>query len=182
MKHLLSLFLVLILWTGNAWATLNTYGFTSILGSYTTYSGGTVLGTVSNNEQVFNGNTIGAPPPVTGPGFPIGFVFNYNGMDCDVFAVNTNGWIVVGSSSLMLTIGGSTGNSTPISTTGPSGFKNAIVPVGMNLQGQSGSELSYLLDGVAPYRVLIIQWRSYRAAGASGENYNFQIKLFETTS
>jgi len=103
-------------------------------------------------------------------------------MDCDVFAVNTNGWIVVGSSSLMLTIGGSTGNSTPISTTGPSGFKNAIVPVGMNLQGQSGSELSYLLDGVAPYRVLIIQWRSYRAAGASGENYNFQIKLFETTN
>ena len=180
MKKLFTLFMAMILLAGNSWATVNNYTFTSSTGTYTLITGGIVLGTISNNEQVFNNNAAGAPPPVTNTGFPIGFNFTYDGNVYDKFAVNTNGWIVLGTGSF--TIGATSGNSTPISTTGPVGFVSAISALGTDLQGQSGSELSYNYDGVAPNRILIVQWKGYRYLSETGDNFNFQIKLFETSN
>ena len=182
MKTFLLFLIFLFLCAGSSWATVNSYTFTGSSGTYIQISGGTMLGTAGNYEQVFNNNTIGEPPPVTNTGFPIGFTFNYNGTDYDKFAVNTNGWIVLGTGTF--TIGSVTAsyNYTPISTTGPVGFVNAISPLGMDLQGQSGAELSYLSSGVAPSRVLVIQWKGYRCTGASSESFNFQIRLNETSN
>lgn len=153
----------------------SSYNFSSNSGVYTEISGGTVLGTTANDEQVFNNNTSGETGTQTDIGFPIGFNFNFNGIVYDRFAVNSNGWIKLGTGTFTI---GST--NTPISYSGTTGFENIISPMGRDLQGQTGSELSYLLTGASPNRVLIVQWKNYRKYNAaSGENYNFQIRLNE---
>jgi len=186
MKKLLTIFIVLTLWASGSLASVNGYWFTTASGSFVT-TPGMVLGTANNDDEVFiDPAGIGLPPGSTGPGIPIGFTFNYNDNDCDIFGVNTNGWIVVGSGSI--TVGSGTipnQNYVPISATGPTGFVNAISALGMNLQSLTGAgQLCYLTDGVAPFRVLIVQWTYYKYYGStgSGDNFNFQIKLYETTN
>ncbi len=156
----------------------SSYNFTSTTGTFTAITGGTVLGTTANDEQVFNNNTSGETGPQTDIGFPIGFDFYYNGAIYERFAVNTNGWIILGTGTF--TIGAS---SAPISSSTSSSFQNIISCLGRDLQGQAGSELSYLLTGNAPNRVMIIQWLNYRKLSAvTGESYDFQIRLNENNS
>jgi hypothetical protein len=176
MKRSVTLVLAMLLWAGNSWAVVNGYTFTNSTGIYTPITGGIVLGTISNDDQVFNANITGAPPPVTASGFPIGFFFTYNGIVYDKFAVNTNGWIVLGTGSFTIGGSGTAVNYIPISTAGPAGFVNAISGLGHDLQGQSGSELSFKTEGVAPNRVLTVQWSGYRSFNTTGNNYNFQIE------
>lgn len=155
----------------------SSYNFGSTSGTFTAITGGTVLGTTANDEQVFNNNTTGETGPQTDIGFPIGFDFNYNGAVYDRFAVSTNGWIKLGSGTFTI---GST--SSPISNSGTTGFENIFSALGRDLQGQTGSELSYLLTGTSPNRVLVIQWLNYRKYNASsGESYDFQIRLNESS-
>ncbi|HRJ03942.1 MAG TPA: BNR-repeat neuraminidase N-terminal domain-containing protein [Ignavibacteria bacterium] len=136
------------------------------------------MGTTANDEQVFNNNTAGETGTQTDTGFPIGFDFFYNGAIYDRFAVNTNGWIALGTGTF--SIGAS---SAPISSSTSTAFRNIISALGRDLQGQSGSELSYLLSGTAPNRVLVVQWLGYRKLNASsGEDYDFQIRLNENNS
>ncbi len=159
-------------------AQLNSYTFTSSSGTFTSITAGTVLGTTANDEQVFNNNTTGAVAPQTDIGFPIGFNFTYNGTVYDRFAVNTNGWITLGTGTF--TIGGT---STPISNIATTGFANILSAMGRDLTGQTGSELSYKLTGTSPSRVLVVQWLNYKAYNNPlGENFNFQIRLSEVNS
>jgi subtilisin-like proprotein convertase family protein len=103
----------------------------------------------------------------------IGFTFNYNGNDYTQFSINNNGYIGLGGSTLVLTY-------SPISSS--TGSNNVISVFGRDLQAQSGSSLQYLVSGSAPNRVLTVQWKGYRRWNATGNNYNFQIKLFETSN
>ena len=183
MKKLLALHVMsaFLLWGLQLSAQNSTdYVFSYSTDTYTEIAGGTVLGTTSNDDQVFNNNTTGQSPPQTNTGFPIGFNFYYRGITYDKFAVNNNGWIVLGTGSFQ--IAAASGNYTPISTTGPAGFVNAISALGRDIQGQTGSELSYLTEGTAPNRCLVIQWKGYRKWNATGDNFNFQIRLYETTN
>jgi hypothetical protein len=102
----------------------------------------------------------------------------FNGTVYDRFAVNNNGWIKLGTGTF--TIGATT---SPISNSGTTGFENIISAMGRDLQGQTGSELSYLMTGTSPNRVLTVQWLNYRKFNAaSGESYDFQIRLNENNS
>ena len=94
--------------------------------------------------------------------------------------MNTNGWILLGTGSF--TIGASSGNYIPISTAGPTGFVSAISVFSHDMNGQSGSEFSFKSEGVAPDRVLTIQWGGYRSYQSTVDNYNFHIKLYETSN
>jgi len=51
-----------------AWATVSEYSFASTIGTFTEITGGTVLGTSTNDNEVFNA-------------LPLGFTFSYNGVD-----------------------------------------------------------------------------------------------------
>ena len=102
--------LLLLISSTSVLSQTSSYGFGSSSGTYTEITGGTVLGTTANDEQVFNNSTAGETGPQTDIGFPIGFSFNYNGIVYDRFAVNNNGWIKLGTGSF--TIGATT---TPIS-------------------------------------------------------------------
>ncbi|RYF84073.1 MAG: hypothetical protein EON98_09735, partial [Chitinophagaceae bacterium] len=160
-------------------AQVNSYIFSQSSGTYTEITGGTVLGTTSNDEQVFNNSTTGASGPVTSTGFPIGFNFMYGGTSFDKFAVASNGYIVLGTGSFAIA------NSTTaaISTTTTAGFANLISAFNQDLQGQAGSEISYATIGTAPNRTLVVQWKNYRRwNGTTPMNYNFQIRLNETTN
>lgn len=171
------LLILLFLWAVMpVYTQVTSYTFQNTSGTFTSITGGTVLGTTANDEQVFNNNTTGAAGPQTDIGFPIGFNFTYNGSVFDRFAVNTNGWITLGTGTF--TIGGT---AAPISNVGTTGFANILSAMGRDLQGQTGSEISYLLTGISPNRVLVIQWLNYRRYSiASGESFNFQIRLNET--
>ncbi len=161
--------------------------FSYQMGTYNEISGGTVLGDASTDDQRFVDPTIPLGGTTnTGIGLPIGFTFHFNGYDFDRFAINANGWISLGTSSLTPSVDiNSTSSYTPISSTAtntPSYLRSRIAALGCDLGGQTGSELSYLTIGTAPNRVLVVQWKNYRKYGAAGDSYNFQIRLYETTN
>ena len=139
-------------------AQLSSYSFSQSSGSYSEISGTTVSTATWDDESssVIN----------------IGFTFNYNGNNYTQFSINNNGFIGLGGTAV-------SSSYTPIST----GSSNNVISVfGRDLQGQTGSSIQYLLSGSAPNRVLTIQWKGYRRWSASSNNYNFQIKLFETSN
>jgi hypothetical protein len=140
-----------------AWVTQ--WNFAQTSGTYTAVSGGTILGTTTNDENVF------------GP-YSIGFNFTYNGTVYTQFSVATNGFIGLGSTVV-------TTASTPIST---GASNNIISALGVNLAGQTGSDLQYLVTGSSPNRTLVVQWTNYRKTGATGDVFNFQIRLNETAN
>ncbi len=181
MKTILPTLLFLILTsitTTNLNGQTSSYNFNSSSSTFTAITGGTVLGTIANDEQVFNNNTTGETAPQTDIGFPIGFNFYYNGAYYSSFAVSTNGWIMLGNGTF--TIGKA---SNPISISTVSGFANIISAFGRDLEGQTGSQLSYLLTGSEPNRVLVVQWLGYdKFNSTSGESYTFQIRLNESNS
>ena len=157
------------------------YTFSQTSGTYVENSdpGRVVLGSTATDDQVFNNNTAGAAAPQTNTGFAIGFNFTYNGIVYDKFAVSANGWMVLGTASFQ--IGGS-GNYTPLSLAGPAGYVSTIAGLARDLQSQAGAELSYQTLGTAPNRILVVQWKTYRRFGGTGQNYNFQIRLNETSN
>lgn len=119
----------------------------------------TVLGTTSNDDDIFSA-------------LNIGFTFTFRGTAYSQFGVCANGWIYMGG-----TVGSST--YTPLS----SGSTNYVISaLGRDIQGQTGSALTYQTIGTSPNRVLIVSWVKYRKWNQTGDNYNFEIRLFETSN
>lgn len=117
------------------------------------------MGTATNDDTNFTA-------------LPIGFTFNFNNVDYTTFSVNANGFMVFGSTI--------TSSYTSLST---GASNNVVAALNGDLQGNTSTgELSYLLQGTAPNQTLTIQWKSYRNYAATGDDYNFQIVLHETTN
>lgn len=140
-------------------STTDKYLFSASTGTYSEITGGTLI---SNNSglstQVFNNQNIG-------------FTFGYCGNEYTSISIATKGYIAMG---------GSVANSaTPLSS-GASNF--VISPLGGNLVAQSGSTIRTQLTGTAPNRVFTVQWRNFRWSGATGDSYNFQLKLYESSN
>jgi len=135
---------------------LTPYNFAQTSGTYTAITGGTVLGNTSNDENVFGT-------------YSIGFTFTFNGTAFTQFSVATNGFIGLGSTTV-------TTSGTPLTGTS----NNVIAALGVDLQGQTGSEIQYKLSGSSPNRTLVVQWTNYRKKSATGDVFNFQIRLNES--
>ena len=186
-KRLLMLLLFsTVLLLGNAVAQVSLYSFSQSSGTYTPITGGTVLGNTSSDDQRFVDPAVPlGGTTLTGPGFPIGFSFNYNGIAFDRFAVNNNGWISLGQSSLTPSVDiNSTSSYTPLSSTAtntPALLRNRIAAVAADLQAQTGSELRIETVGSAPNRSCVIQWTNYKrfSTSGTGQNLTFQIRLNE---
>ena len=172
-----------------SYGQVNAYTFAQSAGAYSAISGGTVYGNTSSDDPRFvtpltplGGTT------TTGIGLPIGFNFTYNGTVYNVLAINNNGWISLGSSSLTPSVNiVSTSSYTPLGSTSvitPSHLRNRIAALAADLQAQTGSELRLQTIGVSPNRTCVVQWTNYRRFGTAGtgQNMNFQIRLNETSN
>lgn len=115
---------------------------------------------------------------------PIGFAFNYLGVDYTSFSASTNGYIDLSSSA-------ATGSGTAAygyqntQFTATTGTLLAIGPLYDDLVFPTGtaqtSIMKYQLDGSAPNRVLTVEWIGVRHfSSSSAGNMNFQVKLYET--
>jgi len=188
-KNLLTVLLWLILIP--IYGQVSAYQFNQSSLTYSPITTGTVLGSISNNEEFFvdQFNSSGSTTSTTGIGFPIGFDFTFNNVVYNRFAVHTNGWISLGSTNYfpMVNLGSTNLLQTKIplssnTTISPSQLRNRISPLGYDLQGQTGSEIRFQNIGTAPNRILIVQWKNYRSAGQTGQSYNFQIWLLESSN
>jgi hypothetical protein len=188
MKKTLLTLLSSIALFGSVNAQVAAYSFATSSSTYTPITGGSVLGTASNDEQRFVDPAVLAGGTVnTGVGFPIGFNFTYNSLVFDRVAVCSNGWITFGQSSLTPSVNISSADyySLPLSqtsTASPSLLRNRIGGLALDLQGQTGSELRIQTIGSAPNRVCVVQWTNYKKFVASNGSYSFQIRLNETTN
>lgn len=160
--------------------TVDKYFFQQQIGSYTEISGGTVLGTINIDEEVFNASLTGSSSIVTGAGFPIGFPFSLGGSVFTRFAVGTNGYIKLGNDNFAIanSVSGAF-NGSPFNLQDTLAFANMIAALHSDLQGQTGSELSFKTIGTEPNRECVIQWKKFRIYLATGDDFNFQIRLKE---
>jgi len=137
------------------------YGWSQTTGTYTEIAGGTVHGNAGNDDTSFNAVNLG-------------FIFSYDGVDYTEVSIQSNGFIAMGASV--------SSSYTPLST----GASNSvIVAIGRDLQGNgTTAELMSLMEGTAPNRVFTVQWKHYKRYGTAytGDDFNFQIKLYETSN
>ena len=167
MKKIQPFLLLVLLLLGtpkSIFAQVNSYTFASTSGTYTPTTGGTVMGTIANDDQSFNG--IALP-----------FSFTYGATVFSHFAVSSNGFISLGTSASIST---STGNFSPLSNTFAN--NNIIAPLGTDLLSSTTGVLSRITLGIAPARTLVIQWKDYGFTGGGPELMNFQIRLSEGTN
>ncbi len=187
-KYLLFLFLLLGS-IGSTLAQVSSYGYSNSNSPYVEITGGTLLGTAANDDHRFVDPAVlaGTTASANGPGFPIGFDFVFNGYTFNRVAVNTNGWIFLGTSSATPSCNAVANSYTPISYTTttavtPADLAARISAFGRDLQGQTGAELRIETIGDAPNRRCVVQWKNYRKYSSSTtllENLNFQIQLHE---
>ena len=184
-KITLWLFVLFTCWQINA--QVSSYSFTQSTDTYNQITGGLLLGNTSSDDQRFvdSSSPLGGTT-TSGVGIQIGFDFTYNGDSFDRLAINNNGWISLGKSTITPSvIISSTSSYNPLSSVlsiSPIFLRNRIAGIGDDLQAQSGSELRIETIGVAPNRICVIQWSNYREYGTAGQNLNFQIRLNETSN
>ena len=159
-KKLLSLITIFFSFISGYGQVAN-YSFSQASGTYTPFTG------IPNDawDDFVTGNTI-----------PIGFSFNFNGINYATCSVSSNGYITFGATTSSATI------YTPISSN--MGFEGAISALGMDLH-DNNSAIVYSTIGTAPNRVFVVQWtnaRRYDSPTVRNGNFNFQIRLNESTN
>jgi hypothetical protein len=138
------------------------YVFSNQSGTYTPITGGSLLSTVPFDDDLW----------ITQP---IGFSFVFNGTTVTTLTVSANGYLIIGGTSSL--------GYTPISSTAAA--TGCISALGRDLQGTvatAGVRIQTI--GIAPNRTLVVQYKDMQRYGSSwtGENFNFQIRLNETTN
>ena len=187
MKKITYLLLLLFASVTFSFGQASSSSFTQSSSTYTPITGGTMLGADNTDDQRFvdPAITLGGTT-ATGVGFPIGFNLTFNGFVYDRFAVNANGWISFGSSASTPSVNiNSSSSYNPLSSTSTTTTNDLVArfaPLGRDLQSQVGGEIRYELSGTSPNQVLTVQWTNYRKYAATGDSYNFQVKLYETTN
>lgn len=192
MKHIyqLSTFVFLFIQSVNSChAQVSTlYTFSQNGSVYSAISGGTVFGSATSDDQFFLDQTslAGFTAGSSASGISIGFNFMFNNVIYDRIGIANDGWIMFGLSALGNTAVNSNSSNyyTPISATSTASLslQNRVAALARDLQGQTGSELRVETLGSAPNRSLVIQWTNYRKYNATGDNFNFQIRLYETSN
>ncbi|HKX86673.1 MAG TPA: hypothetical protein VJL37_08365, partial [Flavobacterium sp.] len=173
------------------------YTFSQSVGTYNEINVGTVLGNSTSANHCFidpNDLTGETENLILGPGFSIGFDFIFNGNSFDRVAVNTNGWLSFGKSSLgnaavfsqiatspLSQVADGDGNGTHDMSPNDE-LRNRVSALGTDLNAAADSELRFATIGIAPNRIFVAQWKNFKRFGGAVHNYNFQIRLYETSN
>lgn len=141
----------------NAQASVNNYTFAAGSGTYTPITG----------TSLFSGTWDDAASAL----LTIPFTFTYNGTSFTTVSVSTNGFITMGAVP-----------ATTYCGLQASAF-NSIAGYGTDLvNGNTTSNIAYVVNGTAPNRQFIVQYTDAKHYAASGDLYSFQIKLNETSN
>lgn len=162
-KHLTSFkgLILLLCYCQTGHSQVSNYIFSETLSSYSAISGTTAIAPPWNNISALN--------------IPLGFTFNYNGTNYTSCSILSNGFITFGTTTTDDALG-----YKPISI-GSVGFEGAISALGMNIRN-NGLAITYTKTGTAPHRTFIVQWAKVRRDSEADGNYNFQIRLSETSN
>ncbi len=163
MKKLVTLFLFFAVVGSVSFAQIK-YAFSTDATTFTPVVGGNQFTWTMGATQGDEGYTA----PVL-----IGFPFTYNGESQDTFQVTTNGILRFGNN---LTSASST-NALNGTT------RKVVAPFWDDMSAADSSQITYLVTGSAPNRVLTVEWRQMRAPyNNTVPNAEFQVKLYETTN
>ncbi|MDP3113543.1 MAG: hypothetical protein Q8M98_02080 [Candidatus Cloacimonadaceae bacterium] len=147
----------------SAWALAVDYTFAPTAGPYNALTTeGIVAATGTWDDTV-----------VVLPVETIPFTFTFNETAYTGLTINPNGYLILGGTVSL--------GYTPISstTTGP----NVVSAFTRDLQGiDATSEIRYHTVGTTPNREFVVQWKNARKYNVTGDNFNFQIRLQETTN
>lgn len=114
---------------------------------------------------------------------PIGFVFQFNGIDYNIIHLNSNGFANLGAPFMKGKTNDPYYERNELSA--GSGFKGAsrpvLAPFWDNLILSDNTGISYQLSGTAPNRIFMAQWLNMKWQGGPAA-ISFQLKLFETTN
>lgn len=136
------------------------FDFITTSGTYTNLTGGTVVWTTDQDNNL-------------SAALPIGFTFQYASRAYTEFKVSSNGWISLGTAA------NNNMATNDLSTTGQGPI---IAPLWDNLQVQANM-LTYRTQGTAGSRILTVQFRDVRwTRTAGGAVISFQVKLYEATN
>lgn len=136
---------------------LSAYQWSSFAGAMTELSGGTA----------------GPTGDDTHADVPIGFTFNYLGVDYTQLRINTNGWVSMDLSGPDM---GSDVNNNLFFTAAPG---TALAPWWDNLEADGSTVISYQSAG----GVLTVEWKNILAYNNSATaRLNFQLKLYSGTN
>ncbi|WP_290839088.1 GEVED domain-containing protein [Flavobacterium sp.] len=144
---------------------VTSYVFTSTTAAYNEVSAGATTVPAILTDTAVSGT------------LPIGFTFNYGGLDYTQFKMDSNGLISFNTSASSLTTNNfSTANATS---------RPIIAPLWDDMDGRAtgGSFAGYEVSGTAPNRVLTAEWRNWEwNYNSSSAVISFQVKLYETTN
>lgn len=166
-RHCLAFFAILFFTLTNqfCFGQVSTYTFNESISSYTALSTPATAYAAPWDDHV-SGSAFSAP---------LGFTFSYDGNNHTQCYISPNGFLSFGvqpasNTYLPLSIGTAFTNGGTISA------------LGMDLiSGNATDGIVYSTIGSAPNRTFVVQWTNARRKVATG-NYNFQIRLHETTN
>ncbi|MBG9376879.1 autotransporter-associated beta strand repeat-containing protein [Panacibacter sp. DH6] len=111
---------------------------------------------------------------------PLGFTFNFNGINYTTCNVQSNGYVMLGG-TVPVSTGGNPTQYVPVSAT--TTYEGAIAAFGFDLYSSAtNTRISYTTSGTAPNRIFIVQWNNARRFNYTGDVLNFQVRLYETSN
>jgi len=111
---------------------------------------------------------------------PLGFTFNYFGIDYTEALISTNGYITF-DLSLALSYSPWNINSSIASASGQ-GIKNAILAPWQDINPGTGGMIYFSINGTAPFRRFVVSFYQTPMFSCSNILFSQQIILFETTN
>ncbi len=113
---------------------------------------------------------------------PIGFGFQYNGVNTNTLHLNANGFASLGAPFLTSPTDPTYDQNELRAATGLRGATRPVLaPFWDNLAFTNPADLTYKTEGSAPNRVFTAQWQNMAWQGGSPA-LSFQLKLYETTN
>ncbi|WP_430406264.1 T9SS type A sorting domain-containing protein [Fluviicola sp.] len=134
-------------------------------------STGAVLDPMVGSTQVINASNDDTP---TAASAPIGFTFNFNGVNYTNYSVSPDGWILLGNGAAASEF---TNSATSTANT------PKIYPFWDDLATGTDGNVKVLVSGTAPNRIFIVQWFVTVPRNTTGAaNSTFQTWLYESTN
>lgn len=169
-KSLLLVLLMLVSCLANA-APASSYVFSAFAGTFSTING---------TSGITNVSTVQADD-ATSSGIPIGFTFNFCGVNYTSVSVCSNGWLSF-NSTLTTTALNNASTAGNLGTIAP-----CVMPLWDDLDGRSttsnASSANYITTGSSPNRVFTMEWSNWEwNFSANNDVITFQVKLYEGTN